>query len=236
MTKSFLEANAETVKAQLKELAKGIKTSKDPETLESFRKLIKKSLSFAERKYLAAYLLTNNESLLYSGDASRSNPFQSKRSKKENQKKSLKIKKTEGFIPSKKGKANSEEVFGKESVPKKSKNEGRSFEPKPGQKTLFISIGKNRKVFPSDIQDLFTQVLDCDSSQFGEIKIFPKYSFIDLAESLCDLAIEKLNSTEFHGIKIKVNYSNSSSSAKQNHEVISDRQEEPLSTNDQILE
>lgn len=217
MNKSFLEANADTIKTQLKELAKGIKQSNDPEALESFRKLIKKSLSFTERKYLAAYILINHESILNSSQWKRSSSFSSKQKNTTIQKgKHLSSFKPYPIDNEKKEKRNAEPLFGKKVHSPNSANtkfkDPKNIESKPGEKTLFISIGKNRKVFPADLQNLFTEALGIDESQLGRIKIFPKYSFVNLPDSLCDIAIDKLSNIEFHGVKIKVNYSKSTAS------------------------
>lgn len=231
MNKSFLEANADTIKTQLKELAKGIKQSNDPEALESFRKLIKKSLSFTERKYLAAYILINHESLLGSSQWKKSGSFSA------NQKNAAlqKGKHPSSFKPypidnekkeKKKAESFSKKVSSSNTATSNFK-EPKSIESKPGEKTLFISIGKNRKVFPADLQNLFIEALGVDASQLGRIKIFPKYSFINLPDSLCNIAIDKLSNTEFHGIKIKVNYSKSTASSS-NLETTPSEQKESL--------
>ena len=72
--------------------------------------------------------------------------------------------------------------------------------------TLFISIGKNRKVFPKDLNKLFSQELGLKSSDIGTIKILDNYSFVDISESYAQRAIDKLNGTEVRGRKITVNF------------------------------
>jgi ATP-dependent RNA helicase DeaD len=71
--------------------------------------------------------------------------------------------------------------------------------------TLFISIGKNRKVFPQDLIDLFTTNLNVKQSEIKEIKILDNYSFLDISPQHSDNAIKKLNGIEFKGKKITVN-------------------------------
>jgi ATP-dependent RNA helicase DeaD len=72
--------------------------------------------------------------------------------------------------------------------------------------TLFISIGKNRKVFPQDLIQLFTTTLDIKKTDIKEIKILDNYSFIDIAPQHSDKAIKKLDGIEFKGKKITVNF------------------------------
>ncbi len=75
-----------------------------------------------------------------------------------------------------------------------------------GKQTLFVSIGKNRKVFPKDLSKLFSQALHIDPSLIGSIKILDNYSFIEVPQNQAEKAIEFLNDTEFRGRKITVNY------------------------------
>ena len=73
-------------------------------------------------------------------------------------------------------------------------------------KTLFVSTGKNRRVFPKDLVRLFSQVLDIDRSAIGGIKVLDNYSFVDVPESEADNAISLLDGKDFHGRKITVNH------------------------------
>ena len=73
-------------------------------------------------------------------------------------------------------------------------------------KTLFVSIGKNRRVFPKDLVRLFSQTLDIDRSTIGGIKVMDNYSFVDIPESEADKAISLLDGKDFHGRKITVNH------------------------------
>ncbi len=84
---------------------------------------------------------------------------------------------------------------------------GRKVGAKPSKgTTLFISIGKNRKVFPQDLIQLFTTTLDIKKTDIKEIKILDNYSFLDIAPQHSDKAIKKLDGIEFKGKKITVNF------------------------------
>ena len=72
--------------------------------------------------------------------------------------------------------------------------------------TLFVSIGKNRKVFPKDLSRFFSQELSLRSGDIGNIKILDNYSFIEISETHAQRAIDKLNDIEFRGRKITVNF------------------------------
>ncbi len=73
-------------------------------------------------------------------------------------------------------------------------------------KTLFVSIGKNRKVFPKDFERLFTSQLGITDAEIGDIKVLDNYSFVDIADSHAQKAIDTLNGTDFRGRKLTVNY------------------------------
>ena len=73
-------------------------------------------------------------------------------------------------------------------------------------KTIFVSIGKNRRVFPKDLSKLFADTLGIDQSNLSNVKVLDSYSFIEVPESHADRAIELLNDTEFRGRSITVNH------------------------------
>ncbi len=71
--------------------------------------------------------------------------------------------------------------------------------------TLFVSTGKNRRVYPKDLSDLFTQTLGISRGDIGEIKVFDSYSFVDISLDHASSAIAKLSGANFHGRRITVN-------------------------------
>jgi len=72
--------------------------------------------------------------------------------------------------------------------------------------TLFVSVGKNRKVFPRDLSRLFTGAIRIDPTDIGQIRVLDSYSFIDIPSNRAQAAIDALNGKEFRGRKITVNY------------------------------
>lgn len=73
-------------------------------------------------------------------------------------------------------------------------------------KTMFVSVGKNRKVYPKDLARLFSTGLNIKRNQIGNIKVLDSYSFIDIPEELSEVAINRLHGSEFRGRKITVNH------------------------------
>ncbi|MBN1696874.1 MAG: DEAD/DEAH box helicase [Spirochaetales bacterium] len=72
--------------------------------------------------------------------------------------------------------------------------------------TLFISVGKNRHVFPNDLVSLFTEHLKIKRSEIKEVKVLDNYSFLDISSRHASRAISVLSGKELKGKVINVNY------------------------------
>lgn len=73
-------------------------------------------------------------------------------------------------------------------------------------KTLFVSIGRRRRVHPRDLMKFFQKSLNIKSNEIGPIKVLDNYSFIDLDEKLCTIAVNKMNGMDYRGRKISVDF------------------------------
>ena len=78
--------------------------------------------------------------------------------------------------------------------------------PDENKTTLFISVGKNRRVYPKDLARLFQSRLDLDQSDIGSIKVLDSYSFLEISKNHAKRAIELLNGEEFKGRNLTVNH------------------------------
>jgi len=72
--------------------------------------------------------------------------------------------------------------------------------------TIFVSIGKNRKVFPRDLVRLFKNNLEIDQNAIGNIKVLDNYSFVDIPQKVAKKAIDKMDGMEFRGRNVTVNF------------------------------
>ena len=72
--------------------------------------------------------------------------------------------------------------------------------------TLFIGIGKNRKVYPKDLIHLFINTGKIERDQIGEIRILDNYAFISIEKKSAGLAIENLNGINYRGRNLTVNF------------------------------
>ena len=73
-------------------------------------------------------------------------------------------------------------------------------------KTLFVSVGKNRRVFPRDLIGFIVDTAAIDSSQIGQIKVLDNYSFVEIEPVVAERVIEVCNGQEFRGRKLTVNF------------------------------
>lgn len=71
---------------------------------------------------------------------------------------------------------------------------------------LFISIGRNRRVFARDLTELFTEKLQLQAGDIGGVRVFEKYSFVDIVPGKAGEAITRLSGSEVKGRTITVNY------------------------------
>ena len=75
-----------------------------------------------------------------------------------------------------------------------------------GLTQLFVNIGRNRKVFAADLGELFTSTLQLSPAELGQVRVFDKYSFVDIASGRAADAIARLSGVELKGRPITVNY------------------------------
>ena len=71
---------------------------------------------------------------------------------------------------------------------------------------LFVSVGRNRRVFARDLMEIFTEKLQLASGDIRDVRVFDKYSFVDIAPSRAEEAISRLTGLEVKGRPITVNY------------------------------
>jgi len=78
--------------------------------------------------------------------------------------------------------------------------------PEGEAKNLFISIGKNRRLFPREIITLLISKTSCAREDIGIIRILDNYSFIQVRDTKADEIIESLTGHKFRGRTLTVNY------------------------------
>ena len=73
--------------------------------------------------------------------------------------------------------------------------------------TVFVGVGKNRRVYPKDIVGLFISVAGIEKERIGDIKVYANYSFVQLFKEDADKAISALNGYDYRGRRLSVSYS-----------------------------
>jgi hypothetical protein len=72
--------------------------------------------------------------------------------------------------------------------------------------TLFLSIGKNRRVYPRDLVQLLTGAGGVSKADVGDIKILDNYSFVEVDEKTAAAVISRLDGKEYRGRNLTVNF------------------------------
>ncbi|MBO4532822.1 MAG: DbpA RNA binding domain-containing protein [Treponema sp.] len=195
------EIDEEKAAEFLENAVEKILTEEDIDTLVELGKLFKKNVPLTRRKYVIAFML--KESLKHfhsSGRGFRNNRNNNGRGRDNREYKNEYKKEytqNEGFA---------------------NETEERPRHPRveidPDKATsIFISIGKNRRVYPRDLVGLLVAVGGIDRERIGDIKVLANYSFVQLYTEDCQTAIDKLNGYDYRGRKLAVSFSRQKSDA-----------------------
>lgn len=170
---------------KIKLLAGKTETDPNPEELESLRKLIKKNVPWRLRGYFMAYLLR---------ELTKSN-----KSSKNQMQRSQKNKKVKKPI------ADTNAPLSQKSVNTEQKKPVKKFPE--GAKTLYLNIGKMKKLYTKELSQLLQDKLDISRNDIYSIKVHDKYSFITMDEKNCEKAIEVISGLEIKGRIATITYS-----------------------------
>jgi hypothetical protein len=172
------------LREHLDEIVRRIHDEEDPEVLNEYRRFFRRQVSIFSRGYVSAFLL--KESL--EGGL---RPAGERRSKS---------RRGEG---KREGRRRERKERTERSTPKGGNGPGADI----GEaKTLFISVGKNRKVFPKDILGLFANVDGVGREHVGDIKILDNYSFAEVSADKAQALIDSLDGIDYRGRKLTVNF------------------------------
>jgi hypothetical protein len=155
----------------------------DPALLAEYRKVFKKEVSFFRRSWAAAWLLWAYE--------------QGWRFEK-----SFRAGESEG----RSGMKTALSEFPTNLFRKSDEGQRAPLLPEAESKRLFISIGRNRRVFPREILGLIGSKTSVPREDIGSIRILDNYSFVQVRDSAAEQIIEALNGVVFRGRTLTVNY------------------------------
>jgi ATP-dependent RNA helicase DeaD len=69
---------------------------------------------------------------------------------------------------------------------------------------LFVSAGRNRRVFARDLTALFQERLGLSIAEIGAVRVFEKYSFVEVASARAAEAVQRLSGVELKGRPLNV--------------------------------
>ena len=193
------EVNEEKTADFLTNAVSKITTEEDIDTLLELVKLFKKNVPLSRRKYVIAYML--KESLKHYHFFSKSN--------NRNGRNNDRSRDNRGYKNDYKSQGRSEKSYSDTEV---SSEEEKVRTPRvqidPDKATsIFIGIGKNRRVYPRDLVGLLIAVAGLERDRIGDIKVLANYSFVQLYTEDAQTAIDKLNEYSYRGRKLAVSYS-----------------------------
>ncbi|WP_103679759.1 DbpA RNA binding domain-containing protein [Alkalispirochaeta sphaeroplastigenens] len=175
--------NPEELQQTVASIIQDIRDEDDPLEMNEYRRFIKKHVSIFNRGYFTAWLLKQLVESGRGGYQPRTRPAQPRRTK------------------------------GAEKAPSRFSDDQDGGDPVDGDtQTLFVSIGKNRRVFPKDFITLITEIDGITGEQIGQIKILDSYSFVEVRTDVAERVIARCNGLEYRGRKLTVNYARSKKS------------------------
>ncbi len=181
-----------------------IMTEEDIDTLVELSKLFKKYVPLTRRKYVMALMLKDSLKHFHSfgrnGRNNRNNMGRNSRDYKNDYKSEYKSE----------YKQTTEASTTEEERPRHPR-----VEIDPDKATsIFVSIGKNRRVYPRDLVGLIVAVGGIDRERIGDIKVLANYSFVQLYTEDCQTVIDKLNGYNYRGRSLAVSFSRQKSDAE----------------------
>ncbi len=178
---------AEFLKASVQQ----VKTQEDVDVLIQLKKVFKKNVPFTLRGYLAAYLLK-----VATGNARR--PFVPRGDHENFSKDNFRSRRDESRHDAK--------AEGSDAESRHEPHPRVEIDPALAT-TIFIGIGRNRRVFPRDLVGLLIGAAGLDRERIGDIRVLANYSFVQLFTEDADKAINALNGYDYRGRKLSVSYS-----------------------------
>jgi hypothetical protein len=197
------EFNEESVRSRIRSLLEELQTEADPQLLDRFRSIFRQEVSFFRRSYMAAYLL-----LLAEKGNGRPRQFGSRdRQRNDRQERNER--------PDRNERTDRERADRNERPERAERFERREENPLSEEESvkLFISVGRNRKIFPRDIFGLIASKADVAREDIGLMRILDNYSFIQVRNTAADKIIQALNGQNFRGRTLTVNFARSRNEA-----------------------
>ncbi len=211
------EINESQLEEFLANATERVRTSENVDLLSDLNKLFKKNVPLTVRKYVIAYLL--KEALKHY------HPFNNRRDRFErnerfdrNERNNRNRQERKDFRQERAERAERTEAPAETTEAAATEEERprhpRVEIPEDQATSIFISIGKNRRVYPRDLVGILIAIAGIDRERIGDIKVLANYSFVQLYTEDAQTAIDKLNGYDYRGRKLAVSYSRQKSDAE----------------------
>ena len=187
-----------TLREEVQEIIRRIHDEADPHEMNAYKRFIKKNVSIFSRSYFTAYLVKEfvegktERRPRSDADAGTSNR-RGRRGGRANQANDARGENNGGDREDRKKRDKSGESPVGNVAPE-------------DRKTLFVSVGKNRRVYPKDFVALFAELDGVEGDDIGQIKILDNYSFVEVDERVAEVIIAAYDGYEFRGRKLTVNH------------------------------
>ena len=203
------EINEAQLEDFLKNATDKVRTSENVDLLSDLNKLFKKNVPLTVRKYVIAYLL--KEALKHY------HPFNGRRERFErndrNERNGRNNRQKRNNFRQERTERPEETVETPAATEEERPRHPRVEIPEDQATSIFISIGKNRRVYPRDLVGILIAIAGIDRERIGDIKVLANYSFVQLYTEDAQTAIDKLNGYDYRGRKLAVSYSRQKSDA-----------------------
>lgn len=166
-----------------------VKNQENPEVLDDIKKVFKKNVPFSLRMYVASYLVKEAQKHFRGGYRSQRRGFQENKGRFQNDRA-----------------ATHERKAFNEGTEERTPRPRVQIDPAVAA-TIFISIGRNRRVFPRDLVGLLISVSGLERDRIGDIRVLANYSFVQLFAEDAEKAISALDGYDYRGRKLAVSYS-----------------------------
>ena len=201
------EINVDQVADFLQNAVEKVRTSEDVDVLAQLSKLFKKNVSLTVRKYVIALMLKDAlKHYRFFGNNRRNDKFgRTGSDRTERTERRDNHSRTE-YKPSFRQEKVEDEAVSAEAAEERPRHP-RVEIPEADAISIFISIGKNRRVYPRDLVGILIAIAGLDRERIGDIKVLANYSFVQLYKDDAQQAIDKLNGYDYRGRKLAVSYS-----------------------------
>ena len=189
------EINENQVADYLQNATDRVRSSENADLLSDLSKLFKKNVPLTVRKYVIAYMLKESLKHYHSFGGGRRNDKNERNGRGRND---FRAQKSERTFES--------AAAGEQPAEERPRHPRVEIDPADAT-SIFISIGKNRRVYPRDLVGILIAVAGIDRERIGDIKVLANYSFVQLYTADAQTAIDKLNGYDYRGRKLAVSYS-----------------------------